>query len=71
MIIYSSVAQEGLQQSRVRDIETARETALPFALFEQRYSRNGRLIAGESHDHEVVVCEIEESGPLHPRRNAA
>ena len=61
MIIYSSVAQEGLQQSRVRDIETARETALPFALFEQRYSRNGRLIAGESHDHEVVVCEIEES----------
>ena len=61
MIIYSSVAQEGLQQSRVRDIETARETALPFALFEQRYSRNGQLIAGESHDHEVVVCEIEES----------
>lgn len=61
MIIYSSVAQGGLRQSRVRDIDTAREAALPFALFEQRFSRDGRLIAGESHDHEVVVCDIEGS----------
>jgi hypothetical protein len=55
------VAQAGLQGSRVRDIETANESALPFALFEQRFSHDGRLIAGESHNHEVVVCEIEGS----------
>jgi hypothetical protein len=48
MIIYSSVAQGRLQQSRVRAFDTTRETALPFALFEQRFSRDGRLIAGES-----------------------
>jgi hypothetical protein len=46
-----------LQQSRARDLETDSETPLPFALYEQRFSRDGRLIAGESRDHEVVVCE--------------
>ena len=46
-----------MQQSRAHDLETDTETTLPFALYEQRFSRDGRLIAGESRDHEVVVCE--------------
>ena len=46
-----------MQQSRARDLATHFETPLPFALYEQRFSRDGRLIAGESRDHEVVVCE--------------
>jgi hypothetical protein len=62
MIIYSSVAQAGgLRESRVRHVETKSETTLPFALFEQRFSRDGRLIAGESNEHEVVVCELKGS----------
>ena len=58
MIVYSLVENGRLQQSRARDLETHAETTLPFALYEQRFSRDGRLIAGESRDHEVVVCEL-------------
>ena len=57
MVVYSSVENGQLQQSRARDLKTDAETPLPFALYEQRFSRDGRLIAGESRDHEVVVCE--------------
>ena len=57
MVVYSSVENGQLQQSRARDLETDSETPLPFALYQQRFSRDGRLIAGESRDHEVVVCE--------------
>jgi hypothetical protein len=41
----------------VRDLKTGSETVFPFALYEQRFSRDGRLIAGESRDHELVVCD--------------
>jgi Tol biopolymer transport system component len=58
-VVYSSVEQGALRQSRVRDLTTGSESALPFALFEHRFSRDGRLIAGESRDHEVLVCESE------------
>ena len=56
--VYSRVEGGVLQQSRVRDLDAGSETALPFALYEQRFSRDGRLIAGESPDHELVVCEM-------------
>jgi Tol biopolymer transport system component len=57
VVVYSSMEKGVLQQSRARELTTGSETALPFALFEQRYSRDGRLIAGESREHEVLVCE--------------
>jgi Tol biopolymer transport system component len=57
-ILYSLVEHESLQQSRARDLETGRESALPFALFNQRFSHDGRLVAGESRDHELVACDL-------------
>ena len=64
MTVYSSVEHGALQQSRVRDLKTGSETTLPFALYEQRFSRHGRLIAGESRDHELRICEV--SGGCRP-----
>jgi Tol biopolymer transport system component len=58
MAVYSSVEHGALQQSRLRDLETGSDTRLPFALYEQRFSRNGRLIAGESRDHQLLICEV-------------
>jgi TolB protein len=56
-VVYSSVENGALRQSRVRDLETGSESVSPFTLYEQRFSRDGRFIAGESRDHEVIVCE--------------
>jgi Tol biopolymer transport system component len=58
MAVYSSVEHGALQQSRARDLDTGSDTGLGFALYEQRFSRDGRLIAGESRDHELLVCEL-------------
>jgi Tol biopolymer transport system component len=58
MAVYSSVERGALQESRVRDLKTGSEIGLPFALYEQRFSRDGRLIAGESRDHELLVCRV-------------
>ena len=72
-VAYSSIENGDLRQSRVRDLATGSERAFPFALYEQRFSHDGRLIAGESRDHEVVVCE-RESGrcrPLTAKHNSA
>jgi Tol biopolymer transport system component len=60
-VVYSSVENGVLRQSRVRDLETGSESAFPFALYEQRFSRDGRLIAGESRDHQVLVCTSDGS----------
>jgi dipeptidyl aminopeptidase/acylaminoacyl peptidase len=57
LVVYSAVEYGRLQESRGHDLESGRETRLPFALAEQRFSHDGRFIAGESRDHEVVVCE--------------
>ena len=57
-IVYSVLEQGRIQQTRVRRLEDGRETVLPAALFEPRFSRDGRFIAGESSDRAVVVCEI-------------
>jgi Tol biopolymer transport system component len=72
-VVYSSVENGDLRQSRVRDLKTGYESAFPFALYEQRFSRDGRLIAGESRDHEVVVCESESGRcrPLTPKSDRA
>ena len=56
--VYSAVDQGDLQDSRARDLDTGQETALPFALYEQRFSRDGRWIAGESRDGEVVDVRV-------------
>jgi Tol biopolymer transport system component len=58
-VVYSLVQNGNLEQSRARDLETGAERTLPFALYEERFSRDGRLIAGESRDHELLVCESE------------
>jgi Tol biopolymer transport system component/DNA-binding winged helix-turn-helix (wHTH) protein len=66
--LYSLLEQGRLRGSWVRDLKTGRERALPFAMFEQRFSRDGRFIAGESRDHEVLVCEIAGNcRPLTPK----
>lgn len=58
LILYSLVAQGRLRGSWVRDLESGLERTLPFAMWGQRFSRDARFIAGESRDHEVLVCEI-------------
>ncbi len=58
-VVYSAVENGALRQSRVLDLQTGSESTFPFAMYEQRFSRDGRLIAGESPDHEVVVCQSE------------
>ena len=58
MAVYSFVEDGTLRHSRVRDLSTGSESALPFALYEQRFSPDGRLIAGESRDHELLICEV-------------
>jgi Tol biopolymer transport system component len=63
--VYSVVDEGGLQHSRARDLVTGQETTLPFALYEQRFSRDGRWIAGESREGEVVLCAI-SSGRCRP-----
>jgi Tol biopolymer transport system component len=68
LAIYSFVEHGVLQHSRVRDLSTGSEAALPFALYEQRFSRDGRLIAGESRDHELLICEVRgRCRPLTPK----
>ena len=58
-VVYSAVENGILRQSRVLNLQTGSESTFPFAMYEQRFSRDGRLIAGESPDHEVVVCQSE------------
>jgi Tol biopolymer transport system component len=57
MAVHSVIERGQLQKSRLRDLDNGEETTLPFALYLNRYSRDGRRIAGESGDGEVVVCE--------------
>ncbi len=57
MAVHSVIERGQLQESRLRDLDNGEETTLPFALYLNRYSRDGRRIAGESREGEVVVCE--------------
>jgi Tol biopolymer transport system component len=65
MAVHSVIDRGRLQESRLRDLHNGKETALPFALYLNRYSRDGRWIAGESREGEAVVCEI-SSGRCRP-----
>jgi hypothetical protein len=67
--VYSAVDHGFLQHSQVRDLEDGQESTLPFALYAQRFSRDGRWIAGESRDGEVALCEVSTSRcrPLTPK----
>jgi Tol biopolymer transport system component len=59
MAVHSVIDDGGqLQESRLRDLDNGKETALPFALYLNRFSRDGRWLAGESREGEVVVREI-------------
>lgn len=65
MAVHSVIDRGRLQESRLRDLDNGEETALPFALYLNRFSRDGRWLAGESREGEVVVCEI-SSGRCRP-----
>jgi Tol biopolymer transport system component len=58
MAVHSVIDGGRLQESRLRDLNNGQETALPFALYLNRFSHDGRWLAGESSAGEVVVCEI-------------
>jgi len=66
--VYAAVDRGLLQQSRLRELDTGRETALPFAMYEHSFSRDGRWIAGESRDGEVMLCGVSSRScePLTP-----
>ena len=56
--VYSAIEQGSLQHSRMRELATGRETTLPFAMYEQLFSRDGQWLAGESRDGEVLLCGL-------------
>jgi Tol biopolymer transport system component len=69
--VYAAVDRGSLQHSRLRELDSGRETTLPFAMYEHRFSRDGRWIAGESRDGEVLLCGVssrrcEPLTPKHP-----
>jgi Tol biopolymer transport system component len=57
-IAYAVIDQGRLRETRIRHLDDDREMTLPIAVFQPRFSRDGRFIAGASRDHEVTVCEI-------------
>jgi Tol biopolymer transport system component len=56
--VYSAIDEGSLRHSRIRELATGRETTLPFAMYEQLFSRDGRWLAGESRDGEVLLCGV-------------
>ena len=57
-IAYAVLEGGRLRETRVRRLGDSAETTLATPLFGPQFSRDGRLIAGESRDHEVTLCEI-------------
>jgi len=69
--VYAATERGVLQHSRLRELGSGRETTLPFAMSEPRFSRDGKWIAGESRDGEVLLCDVssrrcEPLTPKHP-----
>ena len=60
--VYSAVDSGALRHSQLRELDTGRETTLPFAMYEQRFSRDGRWLAGESRDGELLLCAVSDGG---------
>lgn len=57
--MYAVIEGGRLRETRVRRVDNAQETTLAVPLFEPQFSPDGRLIAGESRDEAVTVCEID------------
>jgi len=57
-VVYTVLEGGRLRETRVRRLDNAQETTLAVPLFEPQFSPDGRLIAGESRDAAVTVCEI-------------
>lgn len=55
--VYSAVDGDVLR-SQLRELDTGRETTLPFAMYEHRFSRDGRLVTGESRNGALMLCEV-------------
>jgi hypothetical protein len=67
-IAYAVVDGGRLRETRVRRLGDSAETTLATPVFGPQFSRDGRLIAGESRDHELTLCEIGGScRPLTPK----
>lgn len=56
--VHSVIDRGELQASRLRDLGNGKETTLPFALYLNRYAKDGRRVAGESREGEAVVCDM-------------
>jgi Tol biopolymer transport system component len=67
--VYAAVDRGVLKHSRLRELDSGRETTLPFAMYEHRFSRDGKWIAGESRDGEVLLCGVSTGRcePLTPK----
>jgi Tol biopolymer transport system component len=57
-LAYSVIEQGQLRETRIRRLDDGEEMTLPVAVFQPRFSRDGRFIAGESRDRRLTVCEI-------------
>ena len=58
--VYTAVDGQAVR-SRLREHDTGRETTLPFAMYEHRFSRDGRLVIGESRGGALMLCEVSSS----------
>src|SRR4030095_13298468 len=56
--VYAAIDRGGVQHSRLPELASGREPTLPFAMSEPRFSHDGRWIAGESRDGEVLLCGV-------------
>ena len=66
-VVYSALDNGGLRESRRTDLNRIRRR-ISVCPVQQRFSRDGRRIAGESRHHEVLMCESESNRcrPLTP-----
>ena len=55
--VYTAV-DGGPIHSRLRELDTGRDTPLPFDMYEHRFSRDGRWLVGESRDGALTLCEV-------------
>jgi Tol biopolymer transport system component len=58
--VYTAVGGPALH-SQLRELDTGRETTLPFAMYEHRFSRDGRWIVGETRSGALMRCEVSSS----------
>ena len=59
--VYTAV-DGAASHSRRRELDTGRETTLPFEMYEHRFSRDSRWLAGESRGGALMRCEVSSGG---------